>query len=102
MYIDLVNQILKETNNGLDIITDLIPDLDDAVINHKKAFRLRTDDRTPSAHLYPPKDGDDSWHVKDYGMGESGGYFSAVDLYMWFRGYSQDKFRLALEELAER
>ena len=102
MYIDLVNQILKETNNGLDIITDLIPDLDDAVINHKKAFRLRTDDRTPSAHLYPPKDGDDSWHVKDYGMGESGGYFSAVDLYMWFRGYSQDKFRIALEELAER
>ena len=99
---DLLSKVYDATRAGLDIITWLLPAVDDAVINQKKAFRLRTDERTPSAHLYPPKDGSDCWHVKDFGMGEGGGYFSPIDLYMWERGYTQDKFRMALEELAER
>ena len=100
--IDLLKRVYDATNGGLDIITDLLPAADDAVINLKKAFRLRPDEHTPSAHLYPPKDHDDCWHVKDFGMGEGGGYFSPIDLFLWERGWGQDKFRLALEELAQR
>ncbi len=99
---DLLQRVYDATRGGLDIIRDLLPAVDDAVINQKKAFRLRPDERTPSAHLYPPKDSGDCWHVKDFGMGEGGGYFSPVDLYMWMHGYGQDKFRMAVEELAER
>ena len=100
--IDLLQRVYDATNGGLDIITDLLPAVDDAVINSKKAFRFRPDERTPSAHLYPPKDSGDCWHVKDFGMGEGGGYFSPIDLFLWERGWGKDKFRMALEELAER
>lgn len=102
MYLDLLQRVYDATNGGLDIITELLPAVDDAVINKKKAFRLRTDERTPSAHLYQPDQKRPYWHVKDFGMGESGGFFSPIDLYMWERGYGQDKFRMALGELAER
>lgn len=99
--IDLLQRVYDATHSGLDIITDLLPAVDDAVINNKKAFRLRPDEKTPSAFVYPPDQKRPYWHVKDYGMGEGGGFFSPVDLYLWERGYSQDKFRMALEELAE-
>ena len=98
---DLLQKVYDVTRDGLDIITDLLPAVDDAVINLKKAFRLRPDERTPSAHLYPPDQKYSYWHVKDFGWGEDGGFFSPIDLYMWDRGYSKDKFRMALEELAE-
>ena len=99
---DLLQRVYDATRGGLDIITDLLPAVDDAVINLKKAFRFRPDERTPSAHLYPPDKKRPYWHVKDFGMGEGGGFFSPIALYMWDRGYGQDKFRMALEELAER
>jgi hypothetical protein len=99
---DLLQRVYDATNGGLDIITDLLPAVDDAVINNKKAFRLRPDERTPSAHLYPPDQKRPYWHVKDFGMGEGGGLFSPIDLYLWDRGYGQEKFHMALEELAER
>ncbi len=100
--IDFLRRVYDKTDSGLDIITDLLPGIDDAVINRKRAFKLRPDERTASAHLYPPKDGSDCWHVKDYGMGEGGGFFSPIDLYMWVNGYSQSQFGMALQELAER
>ena len=100
--IDLVKRVLDATCAGLTIITDLLPAVDDGVINHKKPFRLRPDEGNPSAHLYPPKDSGDCWHVKDFGMGDGGGYFSPVDLYMRERGYVQSQFSLAIHELAER
>jgi hypothetical protein len=99
---DLLQRVYDATNSGLEIITDLLTTVDDAVINNKKAFRLRSDERTPSAHLYPPDEKHPYWHVKDFGMGEGGGLFSPINLYMWDRNYSQDKFRMAVEELAER
>ena len=98
----LLSKLYAATNSGLDIITDLCPSVDESVISNKKPFRLRSGEKTPSAYVYPPKDGSDCWHVKDYGMGEGGGYFSPIDLYMWDRGYGRDMFRIALEELAER
>ena len=99
---DLLQRVYDASNGGLDIITELLTAVDDAVINNKKAFRLRPDERTPSAYLYPPKDSGDCWRVKDYGMGDGGGYFSPIDLFLWDRGWGQDKFRMALDELAER
>lgn len=99
--INLLQRVYDVTNAGLDIITDLLPAVDDAVINQKKAFRLRMEERTPSAHLYPPKDSGDCWHVKDFGMSEEGGYFSPISLYMWMKGYTQSQFSLALHELME-
>jgi hypothetical protein len=98
---ELLKKVYDATGNGLDIIRDLLTVVDDAVINRKKAFRLRSEERTPSAHLYGPDEKHPYWHVKDYGMGEGGGFFSPVDLYMWTRGYGQDKFRMAVEQLAE-
>ena len=99
---NLLQRVYDATHDGLDIITDLLPAVDDTVINHKKAFRFRPDERTPSAYLYPPDQKRPYWHVKDYGMGEGGGLFSPIDLYLFDRGYAQDKFRIAVEELAER
>ncbi len=100
---DLLQRVYDATNSGLDIITDLLTGIDDEVINRKKAFRLRPEERTPSAHLYPPRDGCDCWHVKDYGMGEGGGFFSPIDLYMWVNGYNhKTQFSIALHELSER
>ena len=99
---NLLQRVYDATHDGLDIITDLLPAVDDGVINLKKAFRLRPEEHTPSAHLYPPDQKRPYWHVKDFGMGEGGGFFTPIDLYMWDRSYEQDKFRMAVEELAER
>ena len=101
-YLDLIQSILDASNRGLDIITDCCPAAAKVVNNTKKAFRLRSDERTPSAYLYPPKDSGDCWHVKDYGMADGEGYFSPIDLYMREHGYVKSQFSLAIHELAER
>ena len=101
-YFDLIQIILDASNRGLDIITDCCPAAAKVVNNTKKAFRLRSDERTPSAYLYPPKDSGDCWHVKDYGMADGEGYFSPIDLYMREHGYVKSQFSLAIHELAER
>ncbi len=101
-YLDLLQRILDASNRGLGIITDCCPAAAEVVNNPKKAFRLRSDERTPSAYLYPPKDSGDCWHVKDYGMGDGGGYFSPIDLYMREHRYVKSQFSLAIHELAER
>ena len=94
-YKDILSKVYAVTNDGLDILTDICPAIESVVANYKKPFRLRQNDNSPSAYLCPPKNGGDCWHVKDYGMVEGGGYFSPLDLYMWDRGYGQDKFRIA-------
>ena len=101
-YIEILERILNQSNRGLDIITDCCPAAAEVVNNPKKKFRLRSDERTPSAQLCPPRDSGDSWHVVDYGGGEGESYFSPVSLYMWTYGYSQDRFMAVLQELAER
>lgn len=101
-YVSILEKILDASNRGLDIITDVCPAAAEVANNPKKKFRLRSDERTPSAQLYPPRDANDCWHVKDYGMGDGGGYFTSVDLYMWSKGYGQERFSMALQELAEQ
>ena len=100
---NLLARVYEATNSGLTIITDLLTGIDDEVINRKKAFRLRTEERTASAHLYPPKDGCGYWRVVDYGGTEGERSFSPIDLFMRERGYNpRTQFSLALHELMER
>ena len=97
---DHLAQVYAASNSGLDIILSVCPQAADAV-NSKRAFRLRADERTPSAHLYPPDQRCDYWRVVDYGGGEGERWFSPIDLYMRDRGYSQTDFSMALHELME-
>ena len=73
----LLQHVYDHSNDGLDIIFDVCPQAVDAVANKRK-FRLRSNEHTPSACVYPPKDANDCWHVKDFGMGEGEGYFSPL------------------------
>lgn len=100
-YKDILNRILSVTNNGLDIICEECPAAAEVVNTPKKKFRFRPEERTPSAELVPPKD-DNGWHIRDYGMEGREGWLSAIDVYMWNRSWGQDKFLIALQELAER
>lgn len=100
---EILKRVYEATNSGLTIITDLLTGIDDTVINNGKAFRLRTEERTPSAHLYPPKDGCGYYRVVDYGGTDGERSFSPIDLYMREKGYaSKTQFSLALHELMER
>lgn len=100
-YKDILHRVLSVTNNGLDIICEECPAAAEVVNTPKKKFRLRSEERTPSAELVPPKN-DNGWHIRDYGMEGRDGYFSPIDLYMWNRGWGKEKFSIALQELAER
>lgn len=102
VYLDILERILAVSDRGLDIITDCCPAAAEVVNNPKKKFRLRSDERTPSALLYPPRDSGDSWRVVDYGMADGERSFSPVDLYMWVNGYDKSRFMLTLQELAQR
>ena len=101
METNLLQHVYDQTNDGLDIIVGVCPEAGDAVAN-KRNFRLRPDERTPSAKIYPPDQKRPYWHVKDFGMGEGGGFFSPIDLYMWSKGYTQSQFAMAVQELAEQ
>ena len=96
-YLDLVSKILSASDNGLDVFKRFCPAVE-KVVNTNKKFRIRPEERTPSAQLYPPKD-EKGWYVIDYGL--NGKPMHAVDFYMWIKGYSQDHFMLAVRELAE-
>ncbi len=98
--IELLINLYNKTNGGLDIIIDVCPAAA-KVVGTNSNFKIRSDERTPSAHLYPPKDADDCWHVKDFGSSEDGGFYSPIDLWMQHHGYSQGDFSLALHQLAE-
>lgn len=93
-------KLYDATNQGLDIILDLVPQASVAVENPKKnAFKYRLDERTPSAYLKPPTDRYPNWGLVDYGISDKP--FSPIDLYMREKGLSRHQFTLALHELAE-
>ena len=50
MFSDLLSQVYKASDNGLDIIKSVCPQAADAVGNRRN-FKLRTEERTASAHL---------------------------------------------------
>lgn len=98
---DHLAQVYDASHGGLDIILSVCPQAESVVSNLKRKFRLRPDEKTPSACLYAPKDSGDCWHVVDYGGGEGERCFSPIDLYMRDRGYRQQHFSVALHELME-
>ena len=97
---DSLKQVYAASNSGLDIILSVCPQAADAVGN-KRNFKFRPDERTASAHLYPPDNRCDYWRIVDYGLGEGERWLSPIDLYMMDRGYSQSDFAVALHELME-
>lgn len=97
---DSLQQVYAASNSGLDIILSVCPQAADAVGN-KRNFKFRTEERTASAHLYPPDNRCDYWRIVDYGLGEGERCLSPIDLYMMDRGYSQSDFAMALHELME-
>ncbi len=99
--LNLLSRVLLVTNNGLDIICDECSAAAEVVNNPKKKFRFRPEERTPSAELVPPMD-NNGWHIRDYGLDGREGWLSAVDVYMWNRGWGKDMFSIALQSLAER
>lgn len=99
---DKLSQLYAATQGGLDIILDLVPQAEVAVSNPKRKFKFRTEERTPSAMLLPPKDGDGCWRLIDYGLADAQRAFSPIDLYMRERGYGQMDFYVALQELCEQ
>lgn len=57
--------ILRATNGGLDIILSYYPQANAALSNERKEFKIRTNERTPSARLKQLKEG--TWVVTDFG-----------------------------------
>lgn len=100
--IEHLAKVYAASCSGLDIITSVCPQAAGAVENTKKKFRLRLDEKTPSACLVPPKGVDGCWYVVDYGGGEGERRFSPIDLYMREKGYTQSQFSLALHKLMEQ
>lgn len=97
---ELLQKIYDASNHGRDIITSIFPEATDAEGKPRK-FRLRTDDRTPSACLRKPASPTGCYHVVDYGGGEGERCFSPIDIYMRDKCYGQQQFALALHELME-
>lgn len=85
---ELLQKIYDASNHGRDIITSIFPEATDAEGKPRK-FRLRTDDRTPSACLRKPASPTGCYHVVDYGGGEGERCFSPIDIYMRDKCYGQ-------------
>lgn len=61
------NEVLRLTNNGLDIILHYLPQARDSVSSRHKKFKLRDED---DASCQLSQDKDKIWTVKDYGSDE--------------------------------
>lgn len=78
---NLIQKILDATDGGLNIILSLCPDARKCVDSNTTHFKLRSNEKTPSATLKRDKSG--TWFVKDFGGDFSGG---AINLYMYLNG----------------
>jgi hypothetical protein len=58
-------EILNKTNGGLDIILTCYPQASEALKSNRKEFKIRENERTPSAKLKQLQDG--NWVVTDFG-----------------------------------
>lgn len=86
--------VLKATDGGLKVILGYYPQAAD-VVGTKNKFRMRRDERTPSATLRQHQDG--TWVVTDFGDG--GHEMNAIDVAMKEDGL---QFREAVLRLAAR
>ena len=86
--------VLKATDGGLSVILDYYPQAQE-VVGTKNKFRMRRDERTPSATIRQHTDG--IWVVTDFGDG--GHEMNAIDVAMKEDGL---QFREAVLRLAAR
>ena len=91
-YIDQ-KDVLNATNGGLDIIYRVYPQAREAQSKADKRFRVRHDERTPSASLKQLQDG--VWVVTDFGGDQTPR--NGIQVYQLEENKS---FREALVELA--
>ena len=64
-------KIYEATNQGLDIILDLVPQAKGAECDSKHiAFKYRTEERTASAYLVEPNENYPHWSLVDYGISD--------------------------------
>ena len=89
------NEIYEKTNGGLDIIMRVLD-----CASTTKNFSYRSDDRHPSARVYPPNGNRNYYIVKDFG-GEGETWFSPIDVFMHAKGLVQADYHLALQMIAE-
>jgi len=96
-----IEDILKATNGGLDIILDIYPQAKPCVTGEKKHFSIRNE-RTPSAALrqYDSKTYGRIWQVTDFG-GEGRGE-NAVSIYMRENRIDRSRFNEAILKLAAK
>ena len=92
---DLKSKILEATNGGLDILLDLYPSAREVVHGSAKKFKMREEERTPSATI---REKQGVWYVCDFG-GE-GRETNCFDAYMQYHGISF--FTEAIHMLADR
>ncbi len=92
-----VETIYAATNGGLDIILRYLPEVRDCV-GTKKKFRLRPEERTPSASLMAPDSKYPYYRIYDFG--EGGHAISPMDLFMREEGFTNSRFNEAVLRLA--
>lgn len=95
-----IKKLYESTNMGLSILQDLFPQAEEG-----KVFRIRTEgDNDPSCRLHKRKinvkgEQMEVWGITDFG---DDGWRNPIDLYKDARGYSQERFYEALQELAQK
>lgn len=98
-YKELLQELYDRTNQGLDIIYDVVPESRVHQQNAKKKFRYRAgEDKDPSAMIYPPNANDGCYGIVDFGI-DVHHKMSPIELYMRNRGYADSDFMRALLEL---
>lgn len=92
---DLKQAVLDKTRGGLDVLLDLYPGARDVVEGRARKFRMRSEERTPSATI---REKNGVWHVCDFGG--DGREINCFDAYMQANRITY--FSEALHQLASR
>lgn len=97
-----IEKLYKETNGGLDIILYYYPQAKVCLEagKEKKKFKVRLNEKTPSATLLPPDEKHDYYRVCDFG--DDGHAISPIDICMKEDGISTMRFYEAVLKLAAR
>ena len=95
-----IKKLYESTAMGLNIVKDLYPQAEEG-----KMFRIRTgSDSCPSCRLHKRKINIKGEQVEVWGITDFGdeGWQNPIDLYMYEKNISQERFYEALQELAQK
>ena len=90
-------RVMDETRDGLDILLDLYPQAKDCVENNKKQFKMRLNEKTPSATIRKNKAG--LWVVHDFGGDDED--LNGIDAWMRVHGWDRSRFGAAVLAIAQ-